>query len=64
MNTYSKNPLNQPVTNLLGVGAALATKLNNLGIYRIFDLLMHFPRDYEDKSHIVPIASVIDGVVW
>ena len=62
MNTYSRNPLNQPVTNLLGVGAALATKLNNLGIYRIFDLLMHFPRDYEDKSHIVPIASVIDGV--
>lgn len=63
MNAFLKNsPLNQPVINLLGVGAALAGKLNDLGVYRIFDLLMHFPRDYEDKSHIIPIANVVDGV--
>ncbi|MFB6348457.1 ATP-dependent DNA helicase RecG [Moraxella sp. ZJ142] len=51
-----------PVTALTGVGQALANRLAELGIYRIFDMLMHLPRDYEDRSRIVPIGDVVHGM--
>lgn len=54
---------NLPITALAGVGSALANKLAELGIVRIFDLLMHLPRDYEDRSRTVPMADVADGMV-
>lgn len=52
-----------PVGALAGVGSALADKLAKLGIRRIFDLLMHLPKDYEDKGRVVPIGSVMHGQV-
>lgn len=51
-----------PVTALAGVGQALANRLAQLGVVRIFDLLMHLPRDYEDRSRIVPIGMVSHGM--
>ncbi|UNU72584.1 ATP-dependent DNA helicase RecG [Moraxella nasovis] len=51
-----------PITALAGVGDALAQKLHELGIYRIFDLLMHLPRDYEDRSRRVNIKDVQHGM--
>ncbi|USZ15673.1 ATP-dependent DNA helicase RecG [Moraxella sp. FZFQ2102] len=51
-----------PVTALAGVGLALANRLAELGIYRIFDMLMHLPRDYEDRSRIVPIGELEHGM--
>ena len=51
-----------PVTALAGVGSALANRLAELGIYRIFDMLMHLPRDYEDRSRIVPIGELEHGM--
>ena len=51
-----------PVTALAGVGPALAKRLAELGIVRIFDMLMHLPRDYEDRSRIVPMAEVANGM--
>ncbi len=51
-----------PVTALAGVGPALAKRLSELGIVRIFDMLMHLPRDYEDRSRIVPMAEVANGM--
>lgn len=51
-----------PVTALPSVGQALANKLALLDIERIFDLLLHLPRDYEDKSRVIPIAQVSHGM--
>lgn len=51
-----------PITALAGVGTALAIKLAELNICRIFDLLMHLPKDYEDRSHIRPLHELRDGV--
>lgn len=59
-----KNPpslANLPVTALPSVGTVLARQLAELGIYRMFDLVMHLPKDYEDRSRLVPIAQVNNG---
>ncbi|MBP3946738.1 ATP-dependent DNA helicase RecG [Psychrobacter sp. K31L] len=50
-----------PVTALAGVGSKVAEQLAQLGIIRIFDLLLHLPRDYEDRSRLVSIADVGHG---
>lgn len=51
-----------PITALAGVGQALANRLAQLGIVRIFDMLMHLPRDYEDRSRIVPMIQLEHGM--
>lgn len=51
-----------PVDCLTGVSTPISRKLNTLGIWRIFDLVLHLPRDYEDKSRIVPIAKLEHGM--
>ncbi|WP_227679570.1 ATP-dependent DNA helicase RecG [Psychrobacter sp. Pi2-51] len=53
--------LDMPVTALAGVGSKVAEQLAQLGIVRIFDLLLHLPRDYEDRSRLVSIADVGHG---
>ena len=57
-----KQPINLPITALSGVGTALAIRLGELGIYRVFDMLMHLPRDYEDRSRIIPMRELSDGM--
>lgn len=44
------------VTALKGVGPSLLPRLARLGIESVADLLLHFPRDYEDRSRIVPFV--------
>ncbi|MDN5801388.1 ATP-dependent DNA helicase RecG [Psychrobacter sp. AOP22-C1-22] len=53
--------LDMPVTALAGVGIKVAEQLAQLNIKRIFDLLLHLPRDYEDRSRLVSIANVEHG---
>ena len=53
--------LDMPVTALAGVGSKVAEQLAQLSIVRIFDLLLHLPRDYEDRSRLVSIADVRHG---
>jgi len=50
-----------PVTLLKGVGPALATRLERLGIHDLRDLLLHAPLRYEDRSSVVAIASAPPG---
>ena len=56
-----QSALDMPVTALPGVGPKVAEQLTQLGIGRIFDLLLHLPRDYEDRSRQVAIADVGHG---
>lgn len=53
---------NLPITALAGVGKGVADKFAQLGVYRLFDLLLHLPRDYEDRSRVVPISLLHHGM--
>ena len=46
------------VRYLKGVGEARAKQLHNLGIDTLYDLIAYFPRAYEDRSRMVPIAEL------
>jgi ATP-dependent DNA helicase RecG len=54
--------VDDPVANLAGVSDKTEAKLARLGIATIRDLLLFFPRRYEDFSTITPIAFVRPGV--
>ncbi|WP_100657657.1 ATP-dependent DNA helicase RecG [Alteromonas flava] len=47
-----------PVTELKGVGAKMAERLDKLGIRSIQDALFHLPARYEDRTRIYPIADL------
>ncbi len=47
--------LGQRVTELKGVGPAMAAHLDRLGVATVRDLLLHLPRGYEDRSAPVPM---------
>ncbi len=46
------------VRYLKGVGEARAKQLHNLGVDTLYDLIACFPRAYEDRSRMVPIAEL------
>ena len=43
---------------LKGIGPAKAKLFEALGIHTIGDLLYHYPRTYEDRTRLAPIASL------
>ncbi|MEG0827385.1 MAG: ATP-dependent DNA helicase RecG [Acinetobacter sp.] len=49
------------VHQLQGVGSASAALLEKLNIFTTDDLLFHLPRDYEDRSTIIPMNQLIVG---
>ncbi|MGM8872555.1 ATP-dependent DNA helicase RecG [Psychrobacter sp. 2Y5] len=61
VNSEPASALDMPVSALAGVGPKVAEQLALLGIVRIFDLLLHLPRDYEDRSRQVAISDVAHG---
>lgn len=55
--------LDNGVSELKGVGEAVASKLAILGIKTVGDLINHYPRRYEDYSAVSPIAELRPGAV-
>ncbi len=49
------------IRSIKGIGEKRAQALNKLGVFSLFDLISYFPRRYEDRSIIKPIALVQDG---
>ena len=49
--------LSQPVSALKGAGRAVSERLARLGIVTIADLLIRYPRDYDDRSSFAPFAA-------
>ena len=49
------------LTELSGVGAKMAEKLEKIGLNTVQDLLFHLPLRYEDRTRIWPIASAMPG---
>ena len=50
-----------PVTELRGVGPAIAVKLAGLGIETVLDVLFHLPLRYEDRTRIHAIGDLRAG---
>ena len=50
--------LSDPVSLLKGVGPARVKQLEALHIQTLGDLICHFPRGYEDRTVLVPIAQL------
>lgn len=47
-----------PVRTIKGVGPIVEKQLNRLNIFTLEDLLFYFPRYYQDRGQIIPIAKV------
>ncbi|GAV20321.1 ATP-dependent DNA helicase RecG [Mariprofundus micogutta] len=52
----------QPLTVIPGIGATLEKRLMSRGINCIGDFLLHLPKDYVDDRHVMPIASLQEGM--
>ena len=50
-----------PVSSIWGVGPNAATKLQKLGIRTVSDLLLHVPRDYQDRKSRTLIRDIEDS---
>ena len=50
-----------PLTELKGVGPALAARLEKLGLQRVEDLLFLLPLRYEDRTQLVKIGALVAG---
>ena len=55
--------VSDPVVSLTGVGPALEAKLAQLSIVSIGDLLMYWPRKYEDYSSVTLATNIQPGLV-
>jgi ATP-dependent DNA helicase RecG len=51
-----------PLSRLAGVGERVAEKLAARGLRTLQDLWFHLPRQYEDRTHIVPIRGLVPGM--
>ena len=50
------------LTDLNGVGPALAKKLERLGVFRVEDLLFLLPLRYEDRTQLVKLGALTPGI--
>lgn len=55
------NPAVTQLTDLRGVGPALAEKLERLGVHTPEDLLFVLPLRYEDRTRLTPIGGLMPG---
>jgi len=53
--------LDLPVESLSGIGPKRAALLENLNVRTVRDLVFFFPRDYQDRRHVTPIAEAREG---
>ncbi|HIY72275.1 MAG TPA: ATP-dependent DNA helicase RecG, partial [Candidatus Luteimonas excrementigallinarum] len=56
------DPAAQPLSSLPGVGARTAEKLASRGLLTLQDLWTQLPRQYEDRTRIVPLRELQSGV--
>ena len=54
-------PFRKDIRSIKGIGEKRAQALNKLGVFSLLDLISYFPRRYEDRSSLKPIALVQDG---
>ena len=57
----NEDPLDTPLQFLKGVGEKRGADLARVGLHTVEHLLFRFPLRYEDRSRMLPIASVRPG---
>ena len=50
-----------PVTSVSGIGPRFAKNLASLNIFTVSQLLTHYPRSYEDRTQLIPLAKFNSG---
>lgn len=50
--------LSDAITSVRGIGEKTAALYYKLNIYTVYDLITHYPRDYEEWQDIIPIADM------
>ncbi|MCL2343994.1 MAG: hypothetical protein FWC62_08900, partial [Firmicutes bacterium] len=50
--------LNTDIRYIKGIGETRAKALAKLDIFTLRDLISYFPRDYEDRSVVLPLKDV------
>lgn len=55
--------LRDGVSTLRGIGKTTQGTLESAGIFTVADLLLHFPRGYEDRKTSIPFAQIGDSGV-
>lgn len=55
--------LNGPLTQIKGIGGELAKQFAKIDIATLWDLLLYFPKKYDDFSDVTPIRELRPGVV-
>ncbi|NCC67165.1 MAG: ATP-dependent DNA helicase RecG, partial [Clostridia bacterium] len=53
--------LNDDIRYTKGIGEARAKALDKVGVHTLHDLIRYFPRTYEDRTKITPIAALEPG---
>ena len=53
--------LQTSLLKLKGVGAKKYEALNNIGLFTVYDLLTYYPRTYEDRRVLTPLAALAVG---
>ncbi len=53
--------LNTPIKYIKGIGESRAAAFQRLGIESVYDLLTFYPRTYEERGKVIPVASALDG---
>ena len=53
--------LTDSVTTLKGIGKKKAELLAGQGIYTLNDIIMRFPRKYEDRRNVIPVSELVAG---
>ena len=56
--------LHSPLTAVKGIGEAKAKLFAAKGIHTVEDLLMTFPRSYQNRGNITPLRECTDGEVY
>lgn len=50
--------LDSPITEIKGIGAKTEKLMNRIGVYTLWDILLHYPRDYIKFKEPVPIPEI------
>jgi ATP-dependent DNA helicase RecG len=58
-----KSVMCKPIKYLKGVGETRAALFQKLNIFNVEHVITHFPREYEDRSNLKPIAQLHDGEI-
>ncbi|MBR6400961.1 MAG: ATP-dependent DNA helicase RecG [Firmicutes bacterium] len=53
--------LTDDIGNIKNIGTERRSRLNKMGVYTVLDMLEYFPRDYEDRSVVTPVAEITPG---